>query len=70
MPNKARKEGLFTDIKFVMGDGEKRKEFHAHKSILACASPVFEEMFFGPSPDKRSIIETDDDPDAFEMLLE
>ena len=70
MPNKARKKGLFTDIQFVMGEGDKRREFHAHKSVLACASSVFEEMFFGPLPEERSIIETDDDPDAFELLLE
>lgn len=68
--NEARKRDLFTDIQFVIGKGESSKTFSAHKTILACGSPVFEKMFYGEMPEKRSVINIeDDDPEAFNMLL-
>ena len=70
MSKKARVEARFTDIEFVMGSGDSRRRFHAHKSILACGRPVFEKMFYGTLAEKKSIIETDDDPEAFDLLLE
>lgn len=53
-----------------MGQGDQRKKFHAHKVILASASPVFQCMFYGSTANHRTFIETNDDPEAFEMLLE
>lgn len=69
MQNKGRNEARFTDIQFVTGKEKSKKVFNAHKSILACGSPVFEKMFYGALAEKRSVIEIDDDPESFEMLL-
>lgn len=69
MQNKARAEARFTDIQFVTRKGSSKMVFNVHKAILACGSPVFEKMFYGDLAEKRSVIETDDDPEAFEMLL-
>lgn len=52
-----------------MGRGKSKRVFDAHKTILACGSKVFEKMFYGPKPAKRSVIKTDDDPEAFNMLM-
>lgn len=69
MLNKARREARFTDVQFVIGKGKSKEVFNAHKTILASGSQVFENMFYGSMPEKKSVIKTDDDPVAFNMLM-
>lgn len=64
------KNGLFSDVALIVGDGT--KIFPAHKAILATRSKVFEAMFkheaFEES-EKNEVNITDVDAEIFEQLL-
>ncbi|KAG8238482.1 hypothetical protein J437_LFUL004945 [Ladona fulva] len=57
----------WTDCSFQVTGGNHAQ---AHKVILACCSPVFEAMLFGPIAEKNVIVVPDVEPEAFRILLE
>ncbi|XP_026277598.1 uncharacterized protein LOC113205972 [Frankliniella occidentalis] len=60
----------WSDCTFLVGDGDNRQEFHAHRILLAACSPVFEAMCFGPLAEKSAILIPDLEPKAFQVLLQ
>uniref|UniRef100_A0A1B6DC74 BTB domain-containing protein n=1 Tax=Clastoptera arizonana TaxID=38151 RepID=A0A1B6DC74_9HEMI len=62
--------GLFSDCKFIVGNGSKIRTFPAHKLILSMASPVFEAMFYGPMGENNAITVPDIQTEAFECMLQ
>ncbi|XP_060516738.1 uncharacterized protein LOC132696123 [Cylas formicarius] len=58
-------EGKFVDCTFKI----KGEEVKAHKLILACASPVFEKMFFGSMPSNEIFLD-DVELDVFNQMLD
>ena len=60
---------LMSDITFTCGQS-KRKNFYAHKYVLATSSPVFYAMFYGVLAQKDSVIHfADADEESFEEFL-
>lgn len=64
---KSASDGLFTDIKFHVGE----RTFHAHKAIVAARSPVMMAMFACDMTESRTnSVKIDDfDPVVFERFL-
>ena len=61
---------LMSDIKFSYKFCNPGQELYAHKYVLATSSPVFQEMFYGGSPTKDSVIELPEiDKDILEAFL-
>lgn len=62
--------GLWADCTFLVGIGDHRKEFKAHKLILSMSSAVFDKMLNGPLQENPNSIEVVDiQPEAFAALL-
>ncbi|XP_072018150.1 kelch repeat and BTB domain-containing protein 2-like [Amphiura filiformis] len=62
-----QKQGHFCDVTINIGG----RSFHAHKMVLAAASPYFEAMFLGVFVESsKSTVDIDGDGQAFEKLLE
>ncbi|XP_072018721.1 kelch-like protein 28 [Amphiura filiformis] len=62
-----QKQDNFCDITINIGG----RSFHAHKMVLAAASPYFESMFLGAFVESsKSTVDIDGDGWAFEKLLE
>ncbi|CAH2988448.1 unnamed protein product [Chilo suppressalis] len=60
----------WSDCSFLVGSDSNRITIKAHKLVLACASPVFEAMFYGGMAEKDGPVEIlDVEPEAFETLL-
>lgn len=58
----------FSDIKFVVRNGESKQVIPAHKFLLSISSPVFEAMFYGELVETKDSIEL---PDCeYESVLE
>ena len=63
-------DDIFNDVTFVIG--KERKEFHAHRALLAAISPVFRAMLYGNMRESEihSIITISDiDPIGFECIV-
>ncbi|XP_071449360.1 BTB/POZ domain-containing protein 6-B-like [Hetaerina americana] len=60
----------WTDCTFKVSGENCSQVFQAHKILLACCSPVFEAMLFGPIAEKNVILVSDVEPEAFRILLE
>ncbi|XP_046398395.1 uncharacterized protein LOC124165134 [Ischnura elegans] len=60
----------WTDCTFQVSGESCTQIFQAHKVLLACCSPVFEAMLFGPIAEKHVIQVPDVEPEAFRILLE
>ncbi|GBL93778.1 hypothetical protein AVEN_166809-1 [Araneus ventricosus] len=66
-----RVTGKLTDVNFLVGKEGSTSTFQAHKLILACCSPVFEEMFCLTSdPISDPIRVTDVSKESFQNLIE
>lgn len=66
-----RVTGKLTDVNFLVGKDGFTSTFQAHKLILACSSPVFEEMFCSsPNLISDPIRVPDITKESFENLLE
>ncbi|XP_037824642.1 BTB/POZ domain-containing protein 6-like [Lucilia sericata] len=65
-------EQMFTDCSFVFEDPEGNKKIVlAHKLILVAASPVFQQMFYGPMAEKDgTIVITDINVITFQNMIE
>ena len=64
---------IFSDVPMVtLLVGEAEVPFHVHMDILCRASPVFKSAFMGEFAEasERSMTLPDDDPDAFESLVQ
>jgi len=69
----------FSDVKFVVGEGDEKKTFPAHRVVLAASSPLFEAMLYPPSfvenapeiklPLTITITDPNITPSSFESLL-
>lgn len=60
----------WSDCTFIVGDGTTKREFRAHRILLAACSPVFEAMCFGPLAERGAILVPDLEPRAFKSLLQ
>ncbi|XP_053392569.1 BTB/POZ domain-containing protein 3-like [Mercenaria mercenaria] len=61
---------LWTDVKFRCKDHDDDERIHAHKTILAARSPVFQAMFFGAFAECREEVSIKDaKKEIFELLL-
>ena len=62
---------FLADVHFMVGKHPNERVIPAHKYILATASPVFHDMFYGaPAPDYKGVIHIPDIiPSAFYSLL-
>ncbi|KAK3933417.1 BTB/POZ domain-containing protein 6-A [Frankliniella fusca] len=60
----------WSDCMFLVGEGQCKQEFRAHRILLAACSPVFEAMCFGPLAEKSDILIPDLEPKAFQVLLQ
>ncbi|CAL1281124.1 unnamed protein product [Larinioides sclopetarius] len=66
-----RVTGKLTDVSFLVGKEGSASTFQAHKLILACCSPVFEEMFcLSSDPINDPIRVTDISQEGFRNLME
>ena len=65
---------LFSDVKFVTrkfeGKTETRQVIPAHKFVLSIGSPVFQDMFYGATPETRASIELPGIDGEYDSLLE
>lgn len=62
---------LYCDVKFMVGSGDEKQLFSAHKYILISRSEVFEAMLVGLLHEHSDNIEIPDVyPAAFQKLLE
>ena len=58
---------ILTEFDFVTD--EQPKTIKAHRSMLICASPVFEAMFCGPLQENGDIEVSDIDSETFMQML-
>jgi hypothetical protein len=61
-----------TDLTFIIGPDDKKRSLPVISNMLRASSSAFDRMFSGPwaESDKKEIRLPDDDPDAFNLLLE
>lgn len=61
--------GFLSDVTFIVGEGEQRQKFHAHRVFLASGSEVFGTMFCKKWSELGEIEIPDVEPVAFSALL-